>query len=181
MKSKLMIVCNDKDKTLTLCLPNNLKGIIIGPYLAMYKYIHEDYKWTNWSDWYEEEIKLESLKAGTAQLFSESYVNSLIINGEVDEYILSDIIEEMGYMPDYIFLLENEEVELVNIEHKDYDSGKGAYFYDKQNFRGADEIKPDLIYKGEYLRCILDKKNNIKSGHINSDEQEILIPFHIKI
>lgn len=179
MKNHLLIVCDDKEKTLSLALPNNLpEGIIVGPYIAMYKYIYEEYSWTNWFDWYEKNIKLENIKDGTAKYISESYVNSVIMYAEADEDLIWDIVDELGYMPNYFYVLEKGEIELINIEHMDYECGKGMYFYDRDNFE--DDRKPDLIYEGEYLRCVLDKNNNIKSGQINPKEQEILIPFHIR-
>lgn len=182
MHNHVVIVINDVNKTLTLTLPNNMsEGDIIGPYSAMYYHLHENYKWINYDKWCgTNELDVALLRKRTAKVFWEYFQNDTVI---VDESFvmfnhLGDIIEDLGYFPGYILQIETGEIDLANIKHKDYAFGEGDYFYDIKNMELENTNDNKYThYNGEYLRCISDAHNEIKSGQLNIKDQEIFIPF----
>ncbi len=176
---------------------------IIGPYLAMYYYKYMGFKWVCWN--YEEEPCLYILQKETKDRDWEEYIYSVIVKQGTTFKEMEDIVNIIGYVPDYFLERNLGQVNLLHqtnyieelsefgytlTDFKDgpgnYSFGRGVYCLDRDLFNkhgiSGEWINSYNVYKGsyygEYLRCIDDTYNNEKCGGKEGFQQEIIIPFN---
>lgn len=202
-KDNTVIYVDCENKSIRLGLDGELNKYIVGPYLAMYFYRYRGFTWEDWE--FEDDLNLPLIQKITKERDWEEYVFSIIVREGTTIEEMYEIVENVGYIPDYFLEVNRGKVnllhqtshisELVNSGYSltdykhgegNYSFGRGVYCLDADIFK-AEQIRTGWIespevyrgeYEGEYLRCIEDTQNGLKCGYSEKFQQEIIIPFN---
>ena len=202
-KCNTVIYVDCTNKSIRLGQDGELNKYIVGPYLAMYFYRYRGFTWDNWK--FSGKPSLQLIQKLTREYDWEEYVYSIIVKEGTTLEEMYDIVETVGYIPDYFLEVNKGKVnllhqtsridELINLGYDltDYKHGEGNYSFGKgvycldadifdTQFITTGWIKDSNVYRGEYdgeyLRCVGDTRNGLKCGYLNKYQQELIIPFN---